>query len=38
MLGINTAEAFGCAVVVAFAYGVVRVLEYLSIHIAWWPL
>lgn len=38
MKALGSAEFFACAVVVVFAYGVIRVLDYFSVHVAWWPL
>lgn len=37
MSALKSAEFLGCAVVVGFAYALVRALEYFSGHIAWWP-
>lgn len=38
MKPLASAEFLGCAVVVVFAYAVLRVLDYFSVHVAWWPL
>ena len=35
---LNTAEAFGLAVVVLATYGLLRLLDWLSGAAAWWPL
>jgi hypothetical protein len=34
---LNTAEAFGLAVVVAFVYAAWRVADYFGAHFAWVP-
>ncbi len=34
---LNTAEAFGLAVVVAFTYGMWRLADWLGATISWWP-